>query len=157
MRNRNRLPQFVIDVIDPAGRYMRTSSPRHPRMNRRDVPRQFAAYAPVGEKPRPVPDPAQRQELRERHERLRAATPRPTPPAPSLIATAAAEVAAHGQAGMGGRDLTLKRFWHGDAVLVIIAGTRRSAVRIDHKALRDTSSLEASLRRHLETTLPGDA
>jgi hypothetical protein len=46
-----RLPDFVVDVIDPAGRYLRDG---RPRPGRRDLPRQFTEYTPVTGKPRGI-------------------------------------------------------------------------------------------------------
>jgi hypothetical protein len=46
-----RLPDFVVDIIDPAGRYLRDG---RPRPGRRDLPRQFAEYTPVTGKPRGI-------------------------------------------------------------------------------------------------------
>lgn len=46
-----RLPDFVVDIIDPAGRYLRDGRPR-PR--RRGLPKRFAEYMPVTGTPRRI-------------------------------------------------------------------------------------------------------
>lgn len=144
-----RLPEFVIDMLDPAGRYLRKTSPRHPRPNRRGMPRQFAEYTPVGTKPRPIADPARRRELLARRRETRP----PIQLDPNVLATAAAELATSGHATIGARDATLVRFWHGDAVLDIIGPARRHQTRIGRRELREPGRLASRLRTHLESAL----
>ena len=140
-----RLPDFVIDIIDPAGRYLRNG---RPRPDHRNLPRRFAAYTPVGGKPR-TPNPEQRQRL------LASRPPRPDriPIDEGTITATAAELAAGGQATVRDRSVRLVRFWHGDAVLDVGDPGNRQRTRIPRRALRDRGSLRAELARHLRNMI----
>lgn len=147
-----RLPDFVVDVIDPAGRYLRDGEPTP----RRDLPRRFAHYTPIT--PRQQRTMATVKRKRQAAlDALRENRREPTPRAQATIPAVAAELAIHARASVGTNDVRadarLLRFWHGDAVLEYTHPDGLHRTRIFRRALRDPQLLEAELAKHLAPML----
>jgi hypothetical protein len=148
------LPHFLIEMFDPAGRYMRRTAHLRRRRRTSRIPFRSAAYTPIGTDPVPLTDARHEEWLAARQNRVRerAAQREANVVDPEVIAAAAAELVAGRRTTIAtpGRrlDAVMVRFWHGDAVLEVRDASQRCrGVRIERRRLGDP----AVIARHLAT------
>ncbi|HEX4223188.1 MAG TPA: hypothetical protein VHZ97_12545, partial [Pseudonocardiaceae bacterium] len=136
------LLEMLVELLDPASRYLRRTSPHPRRIRRRGMPRRSAIYTPIGAPPRqgpiqPRPEHRLRREIAVDTDAIAYATAEVMAGRPATITVKGLEL-----------DVVMVRFWHGDAVLELHEADQpgnRHCVRVDRHLVGDPAVIAGHL------------